>query len=248
MRNVLVVAGGTSGIGEATALYFAKREWDVAIIGRNAVAGERIEGQLNSCGGFHSFYEADLTDPEQVTQVFGDITSRYSRLDAAFNCAGILGTPANIPDQSLAELRRVLDVNLSATFLCLQHQMRIMSAQGHGSIVNCSSIGGVVGMPGIAPYVASKHALIGLTKSAALEVAPAGVRVNCVSPGATYTPMQEKMIANDPNLEASLAQSHPLGRIARPDEIASAVFWLSASDATFVTGTNVMVDGGFSAR
>ena len=245
-KTVLIV-GGTSGIGQSCAAIFADRGWTVVICGRDVERGESIvsalAGQLP-----HSFIAADVCNEGHVENLFAQFNSRYGQLDAAFNCAGILGVPDNIPVMSVENFRNVLDVNLVGMFSCLRHEMKIMSEQKSGAIVNCSSIGGVVGMPGISAYVASKHAIIGLTKSAALEIAPAGVRVNSVSPGATMTPMQEGMITRDSGLETALIAQHPIGRIANPEEVAKAVYWLCSDDSSFVTGTNIMVDGGFSAK
>jgi len=246
-KTVLVI-GGTSGIGEASAKVFSSKGWAVILSGRDKLRGEAILNQLTPHTLGHCFIKADVTSENEIRTMFEKIRAQYEQLNAAFNSAGILGEPDNISSMSEQEFRRVIDVNLIGTFNALKYEMEIMSKQRSGSIINCSSIGGVVGMPGISAYVASKHAIIGLTKSAALEVAPAGVRVNCVSPGATFTPMQYSMLAKDPNLKASLEGSHPLGRIANAEEVANAVFWLASDESSFVTGSNLMVDGGFSAK
>ena len=244
-KTVLIV-GSTSGIGEAAAIVFAKKGWLVIVSGRDVDRGEEVVRKLPGNG--HLFVQVDVTDAQQVESLFRRIKLKYQQLDAAFNSAGILGNSSNIPDMPEVDFRAVINTNLVGTFHCLKHEMQIMSSQGRGSIVNCSSIGGVVGMPGISAYVASKHAIIGLTKSAALEKVPAGVRINSVSPGATMTPMQDRMMRSDPSLEVGLKATHPLGRIANPEEIANAVYWLCSPESSFITGTNIIVDGGFTAK
>jgi NAD(P)-dependent dehydrogenase (short-subunit alcohol dehydrogenase family) len=174
--------------------------------------------------------------------------AKFGRLDAAFNNAGVQSPAANLPDVSREEFDRVIGINLRGVWSCMRHELRQMREQGSGAIVNCSSIGGLVGIPGRATYHASKYGVIGLTQSAALEWAAKGIRVNAVCPGTIDTPMVSAMLAKEPGAMKEILRDVPIGRLGRPEEIADAVLWLCSDRASFVVGHALVIDGGYTAR
>jgi NAD(P)-dependent dehydrogenase (short-subunit alcohol dehydrogenase family) len=190
-----------------------------------------------------------VSQPEEVESLFDQISATYERLDCAFNNAGIPGaigfSTHEYPDESW---QRVVDVNLKGVWLCMRQELKQMLRQGGGVIVNTASIWGLVGAPGAAAYVASKHAVAGLTKAAALEYAPRGIRINAVNPGTIRTPILDPFIAAMPDFESFMTARHPIGRIGRPEEVAEAVVWLCSDAASFVVGQNLPVDGGYTIQ
>ena len=217
----------------------------------DAKSGEALAAEIAGQGGNASFAQCDVTIEAEVEALVSRASAEYGRLDGAFNCAGILGTIGFTTDTSLDDWRRIIDVDLSGVFLCTKHELRVMAAQGSGSILNMASAAGLIGWPGACGYVAAKHGVVGLTKSAALEVAAQGVRVNAICPSYVETPMVsdlfENLLGGDPtHVDAALA-NHPIGRFAQPAEIAAACVWLLSDKASFVTGTAMSVDGGYTA-
>ena len=237
MARVALVTGASSGIGKATALAFAGHGYAVVTADVHEPPGS---------DGSH-FIRCDVSDEASVASLFAQIESEFGRLDAAFNNAGVLGDLGPTADCSSANFDRVLATNLRGAFLCLREELRIMAGQeGGGAIVNCSSVAGLVGLAGAPAYVASKHALAGLTKTAALEYAKAGIRVNAVCPGPIDTPMLDDLMAAMPGGRDGILAMEPVGRLGNPEEIAAAVIWLCSPAASFVTGQAIAVDGGWT--
>lgn len=246
--KVALVTGAGSGIGRATALAFAKAGARVVVNDRNADGGDETVAQIKAAGGDAVLVIADVSNAEDVDRMVAETVDHFGRLDFAFNNAGIEGAASQLAETSESEWNKVIAVNLTGTWLCLRAELRHMLAEESGVIVNCASVAGLVGFPTLAPYVASKHGVIGLTKTAALEVAGSGVRVNAVCPGVIDTEMVERSIGTGEQADAAVAAMEPVGRMGRPEEIASAVLWLCSSGAGFVTGEALVVDGGFVAR
>jgi NAD(P)-dependent dehydrogenase (short-subunit alcohol dehydrogenase family) len=247
--SVALITGASSGIGQASALAFAHAGARVVVAAdRNLDGGEYTARLIRERGGEALFVKADVADGAQVDALVQATVDHYGRLDIAHNNAGIFGEPAPTAELREPTWDRVLAVNLKSVYLCMRAELRHMLENGRGAIVNTASVGGLVGFPGLPAYVASKHGLIGLTKTAALEYAQAGIRVNAVCPGLTRTPMADQLAGGDPDIEAQLiAQNEPVGRMAAPEEIAAAVVWLSCEAASFVTGHALAVDGGWVA-
>lgn len=246
--HVALVTGASSGIGRAAALAFAEHGAAVVVADLNDQGGEATAGQIRDSGGRAVFVHADMTDASQVDAMVERGVSTFGRLDHAFNNAGIEGQPAPLTECTRENWDHTLAVNLTGVFLCLQAEIPAMRAGGGGSIVNCASIAGLNGFPGLAAYVASKHGVNGLTKAAALELAAEGIRVNSVCPGAIDTEMVARVKAEQPELIEQTIAAHPLGRLGLPEEIASTVVWLCSDAAGFVTGQAIAVDGGYTTQ
>lgn len=248
-NKVTLITGGSTGIGKACALAFVREGSKVVIADVNSVGGEETVRLLREKGAEALFVKADVSQPEEVESLFDQISATYERLDCAFNNAGIPGaigfSTHEYPDESW---QRVVDVNLKGVWLCMRQELKQMLRQGGGVIVNTASIWGLVGAPGAAAYVASKHAVAGLTKAAALEYAPRGIRINAVNPGTIRTPILDPFIAAMPDFESFMTARHPIGRIGRPEEVAEAVVWLCSDAASFVVGQNLPVDGGYTIQ
>ena len=245
--KVGLVTGGTSGIGRDTALLFAKAGVKVVVAGRRQPEGEEIIKRVREAGGDGLFVKTDVSKGYDVEGLIEKIVQKFGRLDIAFNNAGVEGVLTPIIRQSEEDFDRAIEINLKGMFLCLKYEIREMLKQGGGgSIVNMSSILGLVGSAGAAAYSASKHAVIGLTKTAALENAKNGIRINAVCPGATDTPMANRMF-RVPAVHKYVLSCHPIGRFARPAEIAEAVVWMCSDHASFMTGQCLVLDGGFLA-
>ena len=245
--RVALITGASSGIGRATTLAFARAGAITVGTGLDTEQGAETVRLLEDVGGTGVFIEADVTDLDQVVAAVKATVDAYGRLDFAFNNAGISGSLGRVADLSESEWQRVIDVNLTGVWRSMRAELPVMLAQGCGAIVNCSSVLGLVAMAGSAAYVASKHGIIGLTKAAALEYAASGIRINAVSPGFVETPMIEQVIGSTAAAQAPLVALEPIGRLGQPDEIGRAVVWLCSDAASFVTGTSLVVDGGWIA-
>jgi NAD(P)-dependent dehydrogenase (short-subunit alcohol dehydrogenase family) len=249
-NKVALVTGGTSGIGSATALAFAREGARVVVSGRREKEGNEVALLIRKNGGEGIFVKADVSSEADVSALIAKTLSAYGRLDAAFNNAGIEGDVGKqIHEQSVENYRAVMEINVLGVLLAMKQEISAMLKSGGGAIVNSSSVGGLVGFPGVGVYVASKHAVIGLTKTAALEYATQGIRVNAVSPGGIETPMFDRFTAAlGSDAHDQMTAMHPIGRTGRPEEIAEAVLWLCSDKASFVTGHTLVADGGLTAR
>jgi NAD(P)-dependent dehydrogenase (short-subunit alcohol dehydrogenase family) len=249
--KVILITGAASGIGQATAMEAHAEGARLALCDIDAEAGDRVAAEINDDGGDASFTRCDVTSEADVEMAVTLARDRLGRLDGAFNCAGILGTVALTAETSLDNWKRILEVDLSGVFLCTKHQLRVMMQQRSGAVLNMASAAGLIGWEGAAGYVAAKHGVVGLTKTAALEVAAIGVRVNAICPSYTLTPMVadlfDNVLAGDQELIDGARAKHPIGRFAHPDEIARAAVWLLSDKASFVTGAAMSVDGGYTA-
>lgn len=242
--QVAFITGASSGMGLATSQAFAEAGAAVALADMNTAATQAAVGELATAGYRALALTCDVSDEDQVAAAVADTVTTLGGLDLAFNNAGIQIPYVGSADEDGADFDRVTAINQRGVWAAMKHELRHMRSQGHGAIVNCSSIGGLIGGPGRAAYHASKHAIIGLTKSAAKEFGPQGIRVNALLPGTIDTPMVSDMIA-DGNLDRGQAVSAiPLARLGSADEIAAAVLWLCSPGASFVTGVSLLVDGG----
>ncbi len=248
-NNVALVTGATSGIGRATALAFAREGAGVVVSGRRQKEGQTVVDEIKAAGGDALFLRADMTNEADIAGLIERTLEHFGRLDVAFNNAGLLGPQNAFVDQTLADYDQIFAINVRGVFLSMKHQISAMLRTGGGAIVNNASIGGSLGFPNVALYVASKHAVLGLTRTAALEYARQNVRVNAVSPAGIQTDMLDGAFGiGDSDPKRAFAESHPIGRLGSPEEIADAVLYLSAPGAAFVTGHDLLVDGGFAAR
>lgn len=242
--KVALVTGAASGIGRAAALAFAREGALVVTADRDTAGGEITVQAVRSAGGQATFRRCDVTSEDDVRALVEAVVDAHGRLDCAHNNAGITGAMGAVHELERDAWEHTLTVNLTGVFLCMKHELVQMQAQGSGAIVNTASAAGLVGVPGLAPYCASKHAMIGLTKTAALENAAAGIRVNAVLPGSIDTPMLQGYMGLGPAVEKAIKAGQPGGRLGLPEEIAEAVVWLCSDRASFVTGTPMLVDGG----
>ncbi|NLR57098.1 SDR family oxidoreductase [Chitinophaga polysaccharea] len=247
-NKVAIVTGGSFGIGRATAIAFAK-------LGASVVIADCVEDtkqetllQIRAEGGKAIFVKCDVSKPADVTALIDKTVSTYGRLDFAFNNAGIEGTAAATRECTLENWERTLAVNLTGVWLCMKYELSYMLQQGSGVIVNCASVAGLIGFPTLPAYVASKHGVVGLTKTAALEYAKSGIRVNAVCPGVIRTPMIDRFTGKDKRAEQQFQDMEPIGRMGDPAEVAAAVVWLCSDNASFITGTALPVDGGWTSQ
>jgi NAD(P)-dependent dehydrogenase (short-subunit alcohol dehydrogenase family) len=246
--KVALVTGAGSGIGRASARIFAREGAAVVVSDLDVEGGAEAVDEIRKAGGEASFVQADVTRERDVANLIERVVSRFGRIDCAHNNAGVAGTAGALHLMELDEWSRVLAVNLTGTFLCMKYEIPRMLEQGGGAIVNTSSGAGVLATPGLAHYGASKHGVLGLTKSAALENATTGIRINAVCPGSVDTPMLQASIAGNDEIRKMVLRSQPGGRLGTPDEIAEAAVWLCSDRASFVTGESMLVDGGAVAR
>ena len=244
----VLITGALTGIGRATALAFAREGANVVVSGRREEAGQQLATELRVFGAKAEFLLADVTDEAQVASLIRQVVEGFGRLDVAVNNAGVEGDLGPVAGQTAANYRATFDTNVLGTLLSLKHEIPVMLAQGSGSIINLSSIAGQVGMAGASVYVASKHAVEGLTKSAALEVAAQGVRINAVAPGPVETAMLTRFTGGSDDAKAGLLSMMPAKRGAAPEEIAQTIVFLASDKARFLTGQSIAVDGGYTAQ
>jgi NAD(P)-dependent dehydrogenase (short-subunit alcohol dehydrogenase family) len=245
-KPVVLITGALTGIGRVTALAFAHQGADIVVSGRRDEAGQALVAELRALGAEAEFVHADVRHEDDVRGLIDRTVGRFGRLDVAVNNAGTEGKPGPVTEQSADSYAATFDTNVLGTLLSLKHEMRVMLAQGHGAIVNLSSALGKVGSPGASVYSASKHAVEGLTKSAALEGAAHGVRVNAVAPGPVDTEMLSRFTGSADRKAGYLA-TVPTKRAAKPEEIAQTILFLASDEAPFITGQSIAVDGGKTA-
>jgi len=246
--KVAMVTGAGSGIGRASALAFAKNGAKVVVNDIVAEGAEETVEMIKAAGGEAIFVKADVTQAIEVEALINKTVEIYGRLDYAHNNAGIDGEPAPLADCTIENWDRTIGINLRGVFLFMKYEIPQMLKQGSGAIVNTASIAGLIGTASMPAYNASKHGVVGLTRTAALEYAASGIRINAVCPGATRTALLESVMAVMPELRETLESSHPVGRIAEPEEIANTVVWLYSDEASFITGHPMVVDGGYSVQ
>src|SRR4030088_3023079 len=240
---VILITGALTGIGRATALAFAKEGATVVASGRREAEGKALEAELRSLGAEAAFILADVRHEDEVRNLVEQTVRRFGRLDVAVNNAGTEGKPGPLTEQTAETYAATFDTNVLGTLLSMKHELRVMLPQGNGSIVNVSSTYGRAGAPGAALYVASKHAVEGFTKAAALEFAETGIRINVVAPGPTETGMLDRFTGTAEK-KINLISGVPMKRIGQPEEIAEAILFLSSSKASFITGASLAADGG----
>ncbi len=245
--KVAVVTGGTSGIGKATAIAFARAGAKVVLTGRREKEGAQVVNEIKKLGGDAAFVRADVAKDADVKAMVDFTVGKYGRLDVAFNNAGV-EWKGPLDHATEAEYRRVFDINVWGVLNSIRHEIPLMLKTGGGAIVNNSSVAGHVGLAEVSIYMASKHAVEGLTKSLALEFAKQNIRVNAVAPGVIATDMLDRFAGKEGEIRDSLASITPVGRIGTGEEIAAAVLYLCSDDAKFTTGTSLVVDGGYLAQ
>jgi NAD(P)-dependent dehydrogenase (short-subunit alcohol dehydrogenase family) len=246
--QVALVTGASSGIGLTTAQAFAQAGAAVVLADVNETALREVTDDLTAAGHQVLGVACDVSDEEQVAAMVQAAVAQFGGLDMAFNNAGIMAPPTDAAEETAEQFDRVEAVNLRGVWACTKHELAQMRTQGSGAIVNNSSLGGLVGLPGRAAYHASKHGVIGLTKSAALEYAPRGIRINAICPGTIETPMVTEMIAKgELGMDEAIA-NQPIARLGQAGEMAAAVLWLCSPGASFVVGIALPVDGGYTAR
>ncbi len=246
--KVALITGGTSGIGKETAVQLAHAGAKVVIAGRRLEEGNSVVNEIRSAGGEAIFVQTDVTQEEQVKRLVDETLRHFGRVDIAFNNAGIeLGGP--ITEVTEEDYRKVFDINVLGVFLSQKYEIPAMLASGGGSIINTSSVVGHIAMPGASVYIASKHAVEGITKTTALELAGQGIRVNAVAPGAIATDMIDRFAGEEGSDNRQwLVSQHPMGRLGLSKEVAAAVLYLASDAASFTTGTSLPVDGGYLAK
>ena len=246
--KVALVTGGTSGIGKASAIALAQAGANVVVAGRRQAEGEETIRQIQAIGGDGFFVATHVSKEADVQALIEKTMARYGRLDIAFNNAGVDQETTPLPEQTEATYDRIMDINVKGVWLSLKHEIPAMLKNGGGAIVNTSSGLGLVGAAGVPIYVASKHAVEGLTKSVALEYAKQGIRVNAVSPGLIQTEMLDRTVQTNTELIEYFKTTLPMGRIGTPEEVVNAVLWLCSDASSFVTGHSLTVDGGYIAQ
>jgi NAD(P)-dependent dehydrogenase (short-subunit alcohol dehydrogenase family) len=244
-KPVILITGGLTGIGRAAAVAFAKKNASVVVAGRRDEAGKALAEELRGLGAEAEFINADVRNEDDVRAMVDETVARFGRLDVAVNNAGTEGTPSPITDQTAESYAATFDTNVLGVLLSMKHQVRVMQQQGSGNIINISSTYGHEGAAGAAVYVGSKHAVEGITKSVAQEVAKAGIRVNAVAPGPTDTGMLTRFTGT-PEKKAALVAQVPLGRLGLTEELANTIVFMASDEASYITGHVLNVDGGMS--
>lgn len=246
--QVALVTGAAKGMGLATARAFAENGASVVLADIDGDLAEREAQRIVGEGGTAMGVSCDVADEAQVAAMVDLAVRRYGRVDMAFNNAGIQVPPSDAAEEPLSSFERVTSVNQRGVWACMKHELRVMREQGSGAIVNCSSLGGLVGLPGRAAYHGTKHAVLGMTKSAGVEYAPRGIRINAVCPGVIDTPMVQDMLDGQSDAMAGIIKEQPIGRLGQAEEVAAAVLWLCSPGASFVVGVALPVDGGFTTH
>lgn len=246
--RVVFITGGNSGIGLSTALLFARRGAHVVIFSRRQKYNVIARNQITPMGVECLTFQGDVTRESEIQLAIEKTHEKFGRLDFAFNNAGQEQFPSYLIQQTERDFQKIIDVNLKSVWLCMKHELPYIINSGGGAIVNNASITGVVAAEMIGAFVAAKHGVVGLTKSAALEYAHLNVRVNAVCPAAIETPMLDRLLINNPASRPDIDNFHPLGRCGQPNEVAEAVYWLCSRKSSFVTGHAMMLDGGASIR
>jgi len=247
-KRVAVITGGSSGIGRATAIALAKDGVKVAVAARRTTEGEETVQLVKEAGSEGIFVKTDVTKEDDVRALIEKTINQYGRLDYAFNNAGIEEMMMSLVEQTSDAFDQIMNVNVKGVWLSMKHEIPEMIRSGGGAIVNMSSVAGVTGFPQMSIYIASKHAVLGLTKSAALEYAKSGIRINAVAPGGVKTEMAKRVTEQNSQFLETVTSLHPIGRIADPEEIANAVVWLLSDKASFVLGHTLLIDGGMVSR
>lgn len=245
--RVVMITGGTTGIGKAAAMAFAKEGAKVVISGRNEKRGQKAVEEIKNVGGEVEFFRADTSKSEEVKKLVNFTIEKYGKLDHAFNNAGVLPQTKKFTDMSEEDYNYVMDVDLKGVFLSMKYELEYMEKVGKGTIVNTTSVAGVIADPGMAPYVAAKHGVVGLTKSAGIEYISQGIRINAIAPGLVETPMTEGWLEN-PEMKAIVEAQTPIHRAAKPEEMTGMVLYLSSDEASFTAGQVFIVDGGQTAH
>jgi NAD(P)-dependent dehydrogenase (short-subunit alcohol dehydrogenase family) len=247
-QKVAIITGGNSGIGRATAVALARQGVNITIAARRPKEGEETVKLVKDAGSEGIFVKTDVTKEDDIRSLVEKSTKKFGRLDYAFNNAGIEESMTPLVDQRSDIFDRIINVNVKGVWLSMKYEIPEMIKSGGGSIVNMSSVAGVMGFPQMPIYIASKHAVLGLTKSAALEYARSGIRINAVAPGAVNTDMAKRVMEGNPQLNQTLTSMHPIGRVAEPEEIADVVSWLLSDKSSFVLGHTLLADGGIVSR
>lgn len=247
-QKVALVTGGGSGIGRATAIAFARTGAKVVVGDVLMDGADETNRQIRQLGGESIAVLCDVSKSADVKTLVEKTITTYGRLDYAFNNAGVEGSVAPVTDWSEEMWDRVCDINLKGIWLCMKYEIPEMLKQGHGAIVNTSSISGLVGSPGLSGYTASKHGVVGVTKCVALEYAKAGIRINAICPASIQTPLIDRVIVAHPEMKAFLENAQPIGRTGTAEEVAAAVVWLCSDASSYITGIALAIDGGVSAQ
>lgn len=248
IQKVALITGGATGIGKATALILAKKGVKVVITGRREAVGQRAAEEIRAQGGDVHFFAADVDKEVDVRRTIEFVLAKYERLDLAVNNAGVSNETSSVGDAEPAKFQAMLQTNVMGLFLCMKAEIEQMLKGGGGSIVNLASIAGLNGIPYAGPYAATKHAVVGLTKSGALDYATRNIRINAVAPGAILTDIIIQQLGFGQYDEASVKAMHPMQRMGKPEEIANGIVWLLSDEASFVTGHVLNIDGGFQAK
>jgi NAD(P)-dependent dehydrogenase (short-subunit alcohol dehydrogenase family) len=245
-NKVALVTGATSGIGKATAKAFGVAGAKVVFSGRREPEGKATEAQLRDAGVDCLFVQSDVSNEAEIKALVQTTVEKYGRLDCVLNNAGIESLVKPLHEQSIEDFDKLMAINVRGLFLCLKYEIQQMLTQGAGAIVNTSSLGGLIAFPGASPYIASKHAVMGLTRAAALDYAKQGIRVNTVTPGSIATEMLNRSLSQMGFTADDLASTVPMGRIGQAEEIAQAVVFLCSDAASYITGQPLVIDGGFT--
>lgn len=246
--QVVLITGASSGMGRSAALAFAKQGARLVLGARRQAEGEALADEIRAEGGEAVFVPCDVRVEADIAALVDTALSRYSRLDIAYNNAGLEGQGAELAEQPNENYEAVMDTNVRGVFWSMKHEIRALLRTGGGAIVNNASMGSEIGFPGLSPYIASKHAVMGLTRSAALEYGARGIRINAVNPGLIDTPMQSRVWGGDTGARDRFAAESPAGRLGAADEVTQAVLFLASRRASFVNGAGLLVDGGFVVR
>ncbi len=247
-EQVIFITGASSGIGRATALKFANAKAKIVLIDLNADAGLALAKSIRDLGTHAAFIKCDVSKEQNVKMAIAETIEVFGQIDCAFNNAGIEGEAALTADCTTENWNHVIQTNLTGAWLCMKYQIAEMLKKKSGTIINCSSIAGLIGFQTSPAYVAAKHGLLGLTKTAALEYAQSNIRINAICPGVIETPMIDRFTHGNNDAVQQLKKSEPIGRLGQPDEIADAVLWLSSPASSFVTGHSLVIDGGWVAQ